>query len=114
MKMNVPDPSFQITTLLTIDERFTSRDPLFRHRLHTVVTENNLHGLVRQIQIVECWSYLVAEVRELEVATGRDVRAAAMIQTTEKQGSSAVDVECEYFEKECRMQTWKFVSPTNM
>ena len=100
MKMNVPDPSLQITTLLTIVERLTSRDPLFRHRLHTVVTENNLHGLVRQGQIVEFWSYLVAEVRELEVATGRDVRAAAMIQTTEKQGSSAVDVECEYFKKD--------------
>ena len=104
MKMNVLDPSLQITTLLTIVERLTSRDPLFRHRLHTVVTENNFHGLVRQRQIVEFWSYLVAEVRELEVATGRDVRAAAMIQTTEKQGSSAVDVECEYFKKDvgCR------------
>ena len=77
MKMHVPDPSLQITTLLTIVERLTSGDPLFRHRLHTVVTENNLHGLVRHRQIVEFWSYLVAEVRELEVATGRDVRAAA-------------------------------------
>ena len=50
MKLNVPDPSLQITTLLTIVERLTSRDPLFRHRLHTVITENNLHGLVRQRQ----------------------------------------------------------------
>ena len=65
---------------------------------------------MRQRQIVEFWSYLVAEVRELEVATGRDVRVAALIQTTEKQGSSAVDVECEYFKKGRRMQTWKFVS----
>ena len=30
MKMNVPDPSLQITTLLTIVERLTSKDPLFR------------------------------------------------------------------------------------
>ena len=44
MKMNVPDPSLQITTLLTIVERLTSKDPLFRHRLQTVVTENNLYG----------------------------------------------------------------------
>ena len=58
VKMNVPDPSLQITTLLTIVERLTSRDPLFRRRLHTVITENNLHGLVRQtnfgILIVSC------------------------------------------------------------
>ena len=41
MKMNVPDPSLQITTLLDIVERLTSKDPLFRHRLHTVITGNS-------------------------------------------------------------------------
>ena len=104
MKMNVPDPSLQITTLLTIVERLTSKDPLFRHRLHTVVTENNLHGLVRQRQILEFWSYLVAEVRELEVVTVGDVGASALIQRDEKQGSSVVEIECEHFKRDggCR------------
>ena len=107
MKMNVPDPSLQITTLLTIAERLTSRDPLFRHRLHTVNTENNLHGLVTQRQIGEFWSYLVAEVRELEVVTGRDGSAAAVTQKTDKQGLSAVGIECEYFKKDlgCRQSS---------
>ena len=107
MKMNVPDPSLQITTLLTIVERLTSKDPLFRHRLHTVVTENNLHGLVRQRQILEFWSYLVAEVRELEVVTVGDVRAAALIQRDEKQGSSVVEIECEHFKRDggCRQRS---------
>ena len=97
MKMNVPDPSLQITTLLTIVERLTSRDPLFRHRLHTVITENILHGLVRHRQILEFWSYLVAEVRELEVVSGRGGRAVAVFQKTDKQGLSAVGIECEVF-----------------
>ena len=104
MKMNVPDPPLQITTLLTIAERLTSRDPLFRH---TVNTESNLHGLVRQRQIGEFWSYLVAEVRELEVVTGRDGSAAAVTQKTDKQGLSAVGIECEYFKKDlgCRKRS---------
>ena len=110
MKMNVPDPSLQITTLLTIVERLTSKDPLFRHRLHTVVAENNLHGLVRQRQFLEFWSYLVAEVRELEVVTVGDVRAAALIQRNEKQGSGVVEIECEHFKERWRMQTRESVS----
>ena len=104
MKMNFPDPSLQITTLLTIVERLTSRDTLFRHRLHTVTTENNLHGFVRQTQILKFWSYLVAEVRELEVVTGRDGSAAAATQKTDKQGLSAVGIDCEFLKNDlgCR------------
>ena len=37
-----------------------------------------------------------------------------MIRTTGKQGSSAVDVECEYFKNGCRMQTGKVCVLTNM
>ena len=57
MKMNVPDPSLQITTLLAIVEKMTSKDPVFRHCLHAVITENDLQGLVRQRQTLELWSY---------------------------------------------------------
>ena len=99
MKMKVPDPSLQITTLLTIVERLTSRDPLFRHRLHTVITENNLHGFVRQRQILEFWSNLVADVRELEVVIGRGGSAAAVTQKTDKPGLSAVGIECEFLRR---------------
>ena len=88
MKINVPDPSLQITTQLDIVEKLTSKDPLFRHRLHAVITENNLHGLVRQRQTLEFWSYLVAEVTELEVVIAGDVRAAAMIQRDAKKNQT--------------------------
>ena len=71
-KMNSPDPSLQTTTLPAPVEKLTSKDPLFRHRSHAVITENNLHGLVRQRQTLEFWSYLVAEVRELEVVFAGD------------------------------------------
>ena len=46
---------------------------------------------------MEFWSYLVAEVTELEVVSGRDARAAAVIQKTDKEGLSAIGIECEYF-----------------
>ena len=64
--MTVPDPKVQITTLLSIVENLTSNDPLFRHLLHAVITENNRHGLVGtktnfRILVVS------AEVRDLEV-----------------------------------------------
>ena len=50
----------------------------------------------------------MAEVRELEVVTGRDGSAAAVTQKTDKQGLSAVGIECEYFKKDlgCRQGSW--------
>ena len=74
MKTNVPDPSLQITS-------------------YTVVSENNLHCL-------EFWSCLVAEMRKLEVVSVGDVKAAALIQRNEKQGSSVAEIKCEYFKKD--------------
>ena len=50
MQMHVPDPSLEITTRLAIVEKMTSKDLLYRHRLRAGITENNLHGLVRQSQ----------------------------------------------------------------
>ena len=50
MQMHVPDPSLEITTRLAIVEKLTSKDLLYRHRLRAGITENNLHGLVRQSQ----------------------------------------------------------------
>ena len=45
-----------------------------------------------------------SEVRELEVVSGRGGRTAAVIQKTDKQGLSAVGVECEFSKKDggCR------------
>ena len=59
---------------------------------------------MKQKQTLEFLSYLVVEVRELEVVTVGDVRAAALIQRNEKQGSSVVEIECEHFKKDggCR------------
>ena len=102
MKKNVPDPSLQITNRPAIVENLTSKDPLLRHRLHAVTTENNLHGLVRQRPTLEFWSYLVAEVREREFVIAGDVRVAAMIQRDAKKASNAGEIECEYFMKDGR------------
>ena len=82
--MNVSDLLLQITTLLAIIEILILKDPLFRHRLHAVITENNLNVFVRQRQALKCWSYLVGEVRELEVVIAGDVRVAAVIQRDAK------------------------------
>ena len=93
--ISAPDPSLQITTLLAIVGKLTSK----YHRLRAVITENNLHGLVRQRQTLEFWSYLVAEVRELEVVIAGDVRVAAMIQWDAKNASNVSEIECEYLIK---------------
>ena len=77
----------------------TLKDPLFRHRLHAVISKNNLHGLVRQRQTLEFRSYLVAEVRELEVVIAGDVRVAAVIQRDTKKVSPVSEIECEFFMK---------------
>ena len=43
-------------------------------------------------------------MRELEVVTGRDGSAAAVTQKTDKQGLSAVSIECDFLKKDlgCR------------
>ena len=72
--------------------------------MHAVATENNLHGLVRQRQTLEFWSYLVAEVRELEVVIAGDVRVTAMFQRDAKKVSNVGEIECEHFKRDggCR------------
>ena len=54
MKMNVQDPSPQITTLLSIVEKFAVKEPLFRHRLHAVITVNVIHGLIPRREKLKC------------------------------------------------------------
>ena len=95
MNMNVPDPSFQITTLLSsVERKLTSKKPLHRHRSHAVISEKNVQGLVRQRHTLEFWSYLVAEVREREAG---DVRVANVIQWDVNKVSNVTDIESEFF-----------------
>ena len=49
---------------------------------------------MRQRQTLEFWSYLVAEVRELEAG---DVRVANVIQWDVNKVSNVTDIESEFF-----------------
>ena len=83
MKMIVPDPSLQFASLVSTVDKLTSKDPLFLHRLHAVITEK-----ISEVRERE---------RELEVVVPGDVRVAAMTQRDSKKASNVSEIEGGYF-----------------